>query len=196
MPAGIEIIRDAGGILLDSNIETVSVYSKGRYPTNAVPAGGLSQMVATGPVDTAGAYNWWLFQVGAAGTTRFGLQVFDADGRLTFCASRQTMRLVDWFALGPIGSANIVRSYPAGRVYAAYCSVTRFTDVQLQGAGMAQQYRIDSRRSFARMSGRTVTAGWDSIEISDWRPVPPGGQESFPAPTYSPQVFIIDVTGY
>lgn len=195
MPAGIEIIRNGGGVLLDSNIEVISVSQKGREPYNPIPAGGLNQMVATGPVAADGSFDWWTFAPGNS-SANFGLQAFDASGKLTFCAARQTARVVDQFGLGNIGSADVVRSYPAGRVYAAYASITSFTEVQLRGSGMFSEYRIFTWRSFARMSGSTVTAGWDNLLIADWTPVPPGGQPSFPAPAYQPQVFILDATGY
>lgn len=195
MPAGLEVIKPDGSILLDSNVTCLSVASKGRMPGQTPPVSSLSRAIATGPIDGAGAYDWWALEPGVLGAN-FGLQTFDAAGNLMFCAARQTARVVDYFGLGIIGSADIVRSYPAGKVYGAYSSITQFTEVQLRGAGMFQEYRILNWRTVAEVYENTVTAGWRNFMIADWTPVPPEGQASFPAPAYTPQVFVLDMTGY
>lgn len=194
MPVGIEVISDNGSRVFDQNMQTLAVSDSGTYPANPPPFSSIRDMVAKGQ-ELSGSFKWWKFSP-VESTEKFGLQVFDATGKLTFCAARKSARFVDSFLIGRWDNPPVTRSYPSGRTYAVFSSVMQFTDVEKRGVGITEEYKITNRFVTSSVNGISVTAGWDETLINDWQPVPPGGIPSFPSPAYAPVIIVLDVTNY
>lgn len=200
---GFELIGDSGSVMLSTNISNLAVRSSGVAPGSNPPASGVGGMLATArSAFDSTSFAWWHFEVPVSGAN-YGLQLFGPDGpgdgspgTLLFCAATQTARVVDAFQVGQWGQAARVRNYPAGRSYAVFMSANQFTDVQLRGAGINAEYRILRWNAYGTVNGTQITTGWYQTLITDWTPVPPGGQASFPSPAYDPWVVILDVTGF
>lgn len=194
MPAGCEIRNDDNVVMLDANSPNFAVVSSGLSSTALPSYDTMHEFIATRDAG-GGQYYWWKFGRPVTGAS-FGLQVFDENGQLTFCAATRSARIVDVFQIPNWGGAWTTRNYPSGRTYAAHIGTTTFTEVQKRGSGITEEYRILMWRARAIAGGASVQAGWDSEVFQDWTPVGTGSHLSFPAPTYQPWVVVIDVTNY
>ena len=195
MPAGLEIKNNSGVEIIGPNAPNFAVIESGVSSVSVPTFNSLTEFVARRRVPSTSDYYWYKFGR-ATPSANFGLQLFDASGQLQFCAATLVARVVDVFEAPAWGQPSVTKFYPSGRDYAAQIHVCTFTEVQTRPAGPFQEYRIDVWRAQAMADGNSVTAGWESTELQDWQPVPPGGAASFPAPSYIPYCIVLDVTGY
>lgn len=132
----------------------------------------IFRIYAGGPVGSQVPY--YIFDVPAPSNARYGLQVFDGSGNLTFdAASSKYLRVMDFFQT----TESMTRSYPPGRDYACI-----FNDYGLRAEPPAGNIRIYG----ARINAEVMTSTYIVID-------------SYTGTTfmyYVPKYMVIDVTNY
>lgn len=189
--AQFEIINDAGTILIDDKYPNMALLAQG---TGTPPAPGPGEFIAEG-----GGGKWFRFGP-LASTSTYGLVIMAADGRVIFDALWGYARVVDILSGTALPPSPIVKTYPAGRVYAAVrlkWGRSMFWNVRYMAQNQFQYYQVYKTLGYA-FSGATITI--NTIVFDSWEDAPrlPIGQYPQQPGVESQDwtLAILDVTGF
>lgn len=228
MPAGIEVINNWGTVLIDSNDPSLCLHTKAtassdgsrvlaytfhgvEFPTLALRStAGKVSIIGSSVSGTSITYtlltenaaqsvDMYLFDRPISSGSTYGLQVFDAAGRLTFDALRSPGRVVD--VLGDLGTY----TGTSGRIYAGIVSPLLqgqyFLNVDYDNPPGVPNPTIQFWDRYATCagvsaSGHTLTLG-QMTRQAFIREVPPLPWYVTPAEeTPDGTCIVLDVTGY
>lgn len=200
MAIGVEIRNRHDTVLIDDTYRNMAVVNKG---TQANPPSLVANtMVAYRRTSaTGGNYAWWRFGYPQPpNTSGWAIQVRNAANQITFDSRLQYARIVDEI-LGPLYEMpDVVKAYPAGRIYAAVAAKrSAHIEQEIRPDPTSPpgwyNYRRRLRSCVAVFSGTTLTLTWSTPAFGEWS-LPIQVVPQILATDNKSRFIIVDVTGY